>query len=107
MAEDVHHAQVEPRLQLLDLLAEGDALPVAVAEEKVAGAGVFPVGEGAHHAYKRRDADPGADNDEARTLVAVHGERAIRAIEIDGSPGLQGADLRGEVASDLDAECHP
>ena len=34
-AKDVHHLQVEPTLEFLDLLAESDALPLAVTEEQV------------------------------------------------------------------------
>src|SRR5918997_4490976 len=75
-AKDVHHLQVEPTLELLDLLAESDALPLTVTEEEITRPVVASVGQRAEHAHKRRDADPGADEDEAGTVVTIHGKRA-------------------------------
>src|SRR5215212_1035762 len=66
-AKDVYHLQVEPTLELLDLLAKSNALPPTVAEEQVTRPGVPPVGHRAEHAHQRRDTDSGADKDEARS----------------------------------------
>src|SRR5919112_1493105 len=105
-AKDVHHLQVEPTLELLDLLAKSNALPLAVAEEQVTRPGVVPVGHRAEHAHQRRDADPGADKDEARSVVAVNGERAVRTVQVGGGTGPEGAYLLGKVASGLDTQGH-
>src|SRR5918997_2627676 len=64
MAKDVHHLQVEPTLELLDLLAESDALPLAITEEQVTRPRVAPVCHRAEHAHQRGDTDSGADKDE-------------------------------------------
>src|SRR5215207_10075492 len=106
-AKYVHHLQVEPTPELIDLLAESDALPLAVTEEQVTRPEVVPVGHRAEHAHQRGHTDPGADKDEAGTVVAVHGERAVRAVQVGGGAGLEAAYLSGEVAGGLDAQGHP
>src|SRR5918994_5776883 len=105
-AEDVKHFQVEPTLELLDLLAKSNALPLAVTEEQVTRPGVPPVDHRAEHAHQRRDADPGTDKDEAWSVVAVHGERAVRTVQVGGGTGPEGAYLLGKIASGLDTQGH-
>ena len=75
--------QVEPRFQRLELLAEGDRLPVLATVKQHDGSLVAAVGERADHAHHRRDADSAGDQHVHVRRIAVDGERTVRPIEID------------------------
>jgi hypothetical protein len=87
--QHVHDGQREPRLQLLDLLAEGHALPVAVGVDEHDGPDVPAVGHRPQHADQARDADPAGDQADARALVLVDREHAVRPVDVDRRARLE------------------
>src|SRR5271156_3822731 len=80
--QHVDDRQVEPRLQRLQFLPEGDRIPVPAAVEQGHRPPVPAVGKGPDHAHHRGDADSPRDQHVHVRRVA-DGEGTVRPIEID------------------------
>src|SRR5262245_56578358 len=57
LLEDVHHREVEPSRELIDAVAQDDAVPVAITGKQQDGPNIATIREGLDHAQGRRDAD--------------------------------------------------
>jgi hypothetical protein len=103
----VHDAEVESPLQIVDRLAERDALPAAVGHEEHVRPPIAVLGERPQHAHDRRHADAAADEHIARRGIAIGGEGAVRPVDVCRLAALQLPDRAGEVAQLFDGELQP
>src|SRR5262249_51438687 len=71
LLEHMHHFQIEPGGQLVDAVAEDDAVPRAIAGEQDDRTHIATVGEGLEHAQGGRDPDATSDQAEAGAFILV------------------------------------
>ena len=88
----MHDGEIERVLQLLELVAKGHAIPLAVGVEEEHRTHVLPIGHRPQHADQAGDADSSGDQSERRALVLIDREDAVRTVDIHGRAGLELAD---------------
>ncbi len=105
LAKDRDEDEIELFRKLIDLFAEGEAIPTAVSVDEVQGTLVPAVCEGPQHAHDRRDADPTGDEEVPLGLrMTVDTEGAVGGVEVGDLSGAHLRDAVGEVPKRLDGE---
>src|SRR5262249_37917824 len=95
--QHVDDRQIEPSLQSLQLLTEGNRFPILIAVEQGYGSRIMSVGRRTYHAHHGLDADPASDQHMHVCRIA-NGECAVWSIEIDAFPHGYLVNLAREVS---------